>query len=156
MIQVDVQGLPQLTVRLGKIADWANAGVRKTVEDAAKHFIDSLPPDPAPSGKSMLPYIKSKRQFNWLMWAISSGEITIPYRRTGEIRESLKTEVRQLGGEFVGTVFSISVGAPYVIDEQLQAAYHKGTWWTLQGEMRKKTRNILDIFVDALRKVVHG
>ena len=95
-IKVDVLGLPQLDARLGKISEWVNRGLSRTVEDAAKRFVDGLPPDPTPSRRSMLPFIKSDKQLRWLMWAINSGAITVPYLRTGDMRGSLRTDVKSM------------------------------------------------------------
>jgi len=155
-MKVDVIGLPHLQARFGKIVDWMNKGVEQTVGEALKVVYDGLPPDPAPSGKSMLPFIKSEKQRRWLMWAITSGELTVPYPRTGEMRRSLKMEVKSLGGSFVGSLGSSSPAALYTIDAVNQARYHKGTWWTLQAEMRKAKQNIISVFAKALAKVLHG
>jgi len=155
-MRVEIVGLPQLTARLGKIGEWVNRGIESTMQEAVKVVYDQLPPDPSPSGKSMLPFIKSALQFRWLMWAINSGAITVPYPRTGELRGSLRQEVRSIGGQWVGSIGSDSPKALYVIDERRQAAYHKGTWWTLQAEFRKVKNNVLGVFAKALARVIHG
>jgi hypothetical protein len=155
-IEIEVFGLPELTARFGKIGEWVNKGIESTMQEAVKEVYDQLPPDPPPSGKSMLPFIKSALQFRWLMWAINSGAITVPYPRTGELRQSLRQEVRNIGGQWVGSIGSDSPTAIYVIDEQRQAAYHRGTWWTLQAEFRKIKNTVIVVFAKALARVVHG
>ena len=161
-MHVEVLGLPQLTARLGKISDWANKGIEDTMQEAVRVVYEQIPPDPPASGRSMLPFIKSEKQRRWLMWAINSGAITVPYPRTGDLRGSLKMEVRSLGGQWVGSVGSSSPVAPWVISDTRvgnagpQARYHHGTWWTLQAEMRKATRNIIGVFAKALARVVNG
>jgi hypothetical protein len=155
-IEIEVFGLPELTARFNKIAEWMNKGIESTMQEAVKIVYDQLPPDPPPSGRSMLPFIKTELQRRWLMWAINSGAITVPYPRTGELRGSLRQEVRSVGGQWVGSIGSDSPKAIYVIDEKRQAAYHRGTWWTLQAEFRKVKNSMLVVFSRALAKVVHG
>lgn len=155
-IEVTLVGDDHLVIKLDKITAWAERDIRDTVAEACQYVVDHLPPDPAPSGRSMLPFIKSEKQLRWLMWAINSGAITVPYPRTGETRNSFKQEVKSLGAEFIGTVGSSRTSAIWTLDEKRQAAYHKGTWWTLQAEFRKMKQGITKVFEAALKRVVNG
>jgi len=155
-ITISIEGLDKLSKRLQSIADWVSNGVATDLETAVRQFINGLPPYPSPSGRSMLPFIKSAKQLRWLFWAIRTGQITVPYPRTGALRGGMKSEVRRIGGDIVGLAISTAPSSPYVIDENRQAAYHRGTWWTLQDQFRKFRNTIITILVIGLRKAIRG
>ncbi len=80
---------------------------------------------PSPSGKKM--QFVSERQRRFVMASIRSGAISVPYHRSGALGRSW---VKQpLNGGMA--IISRLAYAPYVVGDGEQAAYHRGTWDTL-------------------------
>lgn len=117
----------------------------ESIDEGMKHIQDEVPAYPRASRKPFI--FVSEKQRRYVMAAIRDGRIEIPYRRTGSggIGGSINTEVRKLGSDIVGVIGSNKVYAPYVIDEDRQAAYHEGTWWTLQKVVRDSIADFIKI-----------
>lgn len=76
------------------------------------------------------------------------------YQRTGTLGRSYTTEVRHLGADIVGVIGSAVVYAPYVVDEQRQAAVHKDRWYTLIAVLRRYHGVIAKMFHAAARELL--
>jgi len=77
---------------------------------------------PPASGKKMV--FVSEKQRRFVMASIRSGAISVPYHRSGALGRSW---VKQpLNGGMA--IISRLAYAPYVVGDDEQAAYHRGTW----------------------------
>lgn len=70
---------------------------------------------------------RSDRQRRWFFWALSSGVINVPYRRTGRLANSWSAKKR---GWADWLLVNSASYASLVIGEDSQAGYHRGWWWT--------------------------
>jgi len=82
------------------------------------------------------------------------------YRRTGTLGKSLTRKAERGRGGVVGTVGSRVVYAPYVISDKKaggrgpQTVVHKRHgWWTLQSEVKRMRKSIVNVYRAALRRV---
>lgn len=80
---------------------------------------------PGRSGKKM--QFVSERQRRFVMASIRSGDIRVPYHRTGRLSGSWQKQPISGGLALVSRLDY----APYVVGDGEQAAYHKGTWDTV-------------------------
>ena len=98
----------------GTVKDWTK-GQRGTMKSS------SYPPQtfaPQP--------FKTARQRRWFFWALKTGQITVPYSRTGTIANSWRT--RKEGWSH----WVLENSAPYaalVVGRGTQARYHRDNWW---------------------------
>jgi len=115
-----------------------NDAAKEATEKAAKHVHEKVPSYKGASGLPMM--FKNLRQRIFVIKSIEEGSITVPYRRTGELGRAITTEVKPVGTDWVGTIGTNTVYAPYVISNKKvggrgpQTKYHQagGAWYTLQ------------------------
>lgn len=105
---------------------------------------------PPPSRAPM--QFKSDKQRRYVMMLVRQGKV--PYRRTGTLGRTIGTEVRALGAVTIGAIGTNTVYAPHVIDTKRQARYHTGTWFTLQGLIRKNAGAIKALYEDMIKRVI--
>lgn len=108
---------------LQKLSDLTNddlvrAVAEKVADDAVIPAFQTMP---MASGKKMA--FVSDKQRRFVMFAIRSGLITVPYRRTGKIGEAFKEP----------TLSGMDVSLPVAYSDMVrtrgqQAKYHEGTW----------------------------
>ena len=100
--------------------------VRSIAQAVAKEaVVPELAKEPMASGKKQ-PF-KSNKQRAFVMAAIRSGAINVPYRRTGKI--GISEQIQTTNG------IDVVVPAPYsdlVRTKGKQAKYHQGTWPTTE------------------------
>ena len=91
---------------------------------ADENVLPALRQYPPPSGKPM--QWASEKQRRYVMAAIRSGAIQVPYQRTGNYGNSFQKQTIPDGMSVVSQL----AYAPYVRGPG-QAAYHRDTWQTL-------------------------
>lgn len=76
------------------------------------------------------------------------------YKRTGKLVQSLNYEVRQ-AWPVTDVVYGTNREyAPFVIDEDRQAEYHRGNWKTLQQFLRDNQQKVLSAFEHAVEREI--
>ena len=72
---------------------------------------------------------KTEKQRRYVLWAIRTGAIRVPYRRTNSLYRSLTSKVGLTGGSVYITVGSNKPYAPYVIGfpRQVSLVYPRGS-----------------------------
>ena len=158
-ISIRFEGFDHYARRLeqfGRVTDWGAPIVNK----ALKLVHSRVPQYPSPRREPQ-PF-KTERQRRYFFWALHAGEITVPYRRSGQLGRSLTTEVRPLGNDIVGLIGTNTVYAPWVISDRAidgrgpQAQYHAGRWWTLQQVVRDNVGAVIDVFRTEIRKLLRA
>lgn len=114
----------------------------------AQNFIAKYPPKS--SGKRMV--FQSEKQRRWFFWALRSGQIEVPYRRSGTLGKSWTTDVRATSENIRGVLGTIRPYAQYVQDEELQAQMHKGHWPTVQMLLRAPAARMKQFYEQAIEK----
>ena len=143
---------------IAKAAAKVEGGARVMVENVkratdeslafAQNFIAKYPPKS--SGKRMV--FQSEKQRRWFFWALRTGEIEVPYRRTGTLGKSWTTDVRATSDSIRGVLGNVRPYAPYVQDEELQAQMHKGHWPTVQMLLRAPAARMSQFFNQAMER----
>lgn len=148
---ITVEGMKELEKKLGSLERLNDEFVSPTMEEAT-HFVHSKVPPYPPAKRGRQPFVSAKQR-RYVMAAISRGEITIPYRRTGLLGRSITTEVRSIGATVQGVIGTNTQYAPWVIsDEETpnglgpQSRYHADHWWTLQGVVGDSLPDVIRIF----------
>ena len=108
---------------------------------------------PAPKASGKPQKFKSDKQRRYFFWALNAGKITVPYHREALMVKSLSgttadsiASVTPIHGGVEGRWGTNIKYAPMVIDKYKQVAYHRGTWWTLQGEAKRLTPKVVKEF----------
>jgi len=126
----------------------------------------AIPPYPPPR-RAPYPFMSEKqRRFVRLSalyragkitrWGGKTPPITFPYRRTGQLGQSITSAVEDASEQVVVVkVGTNRPGAGWVIGDE-QAQYHKGHWWQLRTVIEEARGDILaagrSAFVKALRE----
>jgi hypothetical protein len=132
---IKITGIEHLEARLKRMTAETRSELERATHQAVLYVHSQLPPYPAPPPNST-------------------------YRRTGTLGRTITTEVRSLGNDVVGAIGTNTVYAPWVISDKPvgsrgpQAWMHVGRWWTLQQVVRDAKDAIMDIYRDALRRIV--
>lgn len=152
-VRVKMEGLDELVRLLG--AERARKAVREAVRAGTIAVHKRLPPYPPQAHRPM--EWKSDRQRRWFFWALRTGRIKVPYRRTGTLGRFFATRVLETGSKrIVGEIGTHIRYAPWVVSEETwrgigpQARIHRGVWWTLQDVARRN----LDAFKRAAKAVL--
>lgn len=148
-VVLEIRGLDELLERLGDKSLVADALVEaldksvKTLQARAARY------PPSPSGYRM-EFVSSKQR-RYFFWALRTGRIRVPYRRTGTLGRKITTRVDR--GTLTGRV-GLKLGyGPYVIGDEKQARIHKGRWYTWTGIAREKLPEIKGYFAVAARVI---
>lgn len=150
-LTVEVQGLEEAIRRFGD-----TGLVRSVLKDAmhkAVYFLhERLAKYPPPPAGFHVEFV-SERQRRYFFWALRTGEIVVPYRRTGTLGRLWTTKVEGQGADLVGTVGNAVPYARYVMGEGMQAAVHQGRWPTAESVARESTPQIVGYFSEAMEEI---
>lgn len=146
-ITIHVEGLDALLAKLGRIQGLS--ALRPAMTRATAHVQARLAVYP-PQAHKGLGGFKSDKQRRFFFAALRSGQIQVPYRRTGTLGRRWTSTVEQTPGDLIGTVGNNTIYGPYVMDPERQAWMHKGVWQTTQDVGDRETESVLDIFADAV------
>ena len=157
-VAIDTVNLASVQSKLAKLgSEFAGYGVEASNEYLVDALQSTQPPysyvsraeayPNAPAGPGWF----SDRQRRYVMAAIRSGAIQIPYRRTQETRRAwhtIGTGVNQL-------VVNEAPAAVYLYDDQRQANMMmlRG-WQTLGFFVRERSKQIADAFAAGVRKAI--
>ena len=96
----------------------------------------------------------SARQRRWFFAALRSGELQIPYGRTGRLRDGWRIEERST--KEVGLVNEVAY-APYVMGAGTQSRHERAVGWqTVQDIIDGHRGHIGRVGLAAIRKVLGG
>jgi len=92
---------------------------------------------------------KTDRQRRWFFWALRTGQITVPYQRTGRLANSWRA--RQEGWSH-WVLENSAAYAALVVGRGKQAKYHEGHWWVaediIENDVPNLTRDLSDEIVE--------
>ena len=126
----EIKGLDKLNKKLkGMEREQIRKTLVSTTDKAVKYVHSQVPPYPAPPPASR-------------------------YRRTGTLRRSINTQVKEVGSEIQGLIGTPIEYAPWVISSETvpevgagpQARVHKGRWYTLQDVVKKSLGEVKRIY----------
>lgn len=92
--------------------------IQRPLEDALKTY-------PPPTHKKQP--LKTARQRQYFFWALRTGRITVPYRRTDELKRGWQARFELRGTEASLFITNKAKHAEGVIGKK-QWGYHKGNW----------------------------
>jgi hypothetical protein len=100
----------------------------------------------------------SEKQRRWYYWAVNSGQLENPYRRTNTLKDSMMPHVEVQGDELLGTLVVEADYGMFVLgfndDPKEKAAIHQGRWWVFDEEIEKHYDEALEGFWDDTWKAV--
>jgi len=109
--------------------------------------------------QSQLPAVVRQNMIGWkAAYRVVNGVRTIQlsgsYKRTGTGVKSLGWDLNEISGGIEIVYGTNRAYMGYVIDEQMQADYHKGNWSTLQFLARQNAQKVHDRFGDVAQAEV--
>lgn len=134
-MKIRIEGLDELRRKWGGSEASFKSAFRTAMDRSVKYVHEEIPPYPAPPAGST-------------------------YTRTMQLDRSIGTEVRSVGSDFIGTIGTNLIYAPYVISTEKvdargpQAKVHRGRWWTLQGVLEKAKGQVQRIFTQTFEQWV--
>lgn len=148
MADVEILGLARLMAQVDELA--AMRVLRDTMEVAVERVRTQIAVYPPPSSGHRMVW-KSERQRRWFFAALRSGQISVPYRRTGTLGRRWTTKVTAEASGIRGEVGNVTVYGPFVQSQERQAAVHQGRWRTAERVVDEMTPQIQDLFEARLR-----
>jgi hypothetical protein len=133
--QIKLVGLTRVVRRFTNFnRQWYTEQIKATNE-AGDYVLGSLPPyPPQPAGSR--------------------------YKRTGTLGKTLNRKAQRGRGGVIGTIGSPIIYSPFVISTTKQrgrgpqTTFHKlHGWWTLQNEVKRLKKGIINVYKSALRRV---
>ncbi len=150
------EAFQQLLARMPAIAlEAAGAAMDKTMA----FLMSTLPPYPPPPagapGEAAKHWTDKQRRFFFA--ALKSGQIKVPYVRTGLLGQSFTTEVRRGADMVEGEWGTNDLKAPWVVgpdypgesihgQTMYQAQIHEGRWWQFEQQFDANREAALDFF----------
>lgn len=92
------------------------------------------------------------KQRRWFFWALRTGQIVVPYRRTGILRESWKLRMQTTPHQIQVIVSSDTPYGPYVMGSK-QAIIHRARWSKLSKLRKELEPTVNRIFNSAVRNI---
>lgn len=129
-LKIVVRGDRILIRKFGKARRFLPDELVNAGEDALQELFDHVPPYPPPPLGSQ--YV---RTFN-LEDALTS---------TWDVHPMSLSEVRRIS-DGVEIIYGVSDYGPWVVGPGVQAAIHRGRWWTLEDVLRRAKRDIINTF----------
>ena len=162
-MKLQITGLDEVARKFKGMEDKAVRRLEMAMKRGILTVHQSIPPYPTRSDRRMV--FVSAKQRRWFFWALKSGLITVPYRRTNTLGRSITTfkgsegalsEARSSGANIVGVIGTAIPYAQYVVgDADKQARIHKGYWWQLLENIKKnvpKVTAVIQAEVDRMIK----
>jgi hypothetical protein len=146
-VSIDYGDVPALLDRLGR-----GDGLKRGLQVAALYLKGRMSQYPAQRPQPF--QWVSEKQRRYVMAAIRSGEISVPYARGGGRSETLgkrwATEERDGGlTQIIGNNASYS---PFVQGAGTQALYHRGNWQTTEQVARRESNAVRNMIVSEIEK----
>lgn len=140
---VRIEGLEALMRAVDELA--AMRVVRDTMETAVERVRTQIAVYPPPPSNYRMVW-KSERQRRWFFAALRSGQISVPYRRTGTLGRRWTTAVTVSPAEIRGVVGNVTAYGPFVQSQESQANVHQGRWRTAERVAQEMEPAIQDLF----------
>lgn len=130
---------PDLIKRMERYPDHLDTEVRKTHVEALRVLHKAIPPYPPPPPGST--YVRTEALGMGLGSGFGGGQVGPP---------SLYRIEKLGGGAYESAIGGVEPDYNvYVIDEQRQAAVHRGRWWTTRDWLGRAQEGIVKVFETA-------
>ena len=154
---ITINGLDKVYEKLDRFA--AGKYLQKPMREAVNLIharIATYPPKPTGESQGFA----SDKQRRFFFAALRSGEITLPYRRTGQLSRSWTSQIDDKADGITGTVGTNLDYAPWVQSvEEIggrgpQAKIHQGRWETDESVVTALKTKIVETFKNAIDKLM--
>jgi len=132
-ISYQVKGLTGVMNRLNGMSSGTKTALKGASADTARYLKSQVPPPPPP---------------------------TENYVRTQKLEKNFKGSVTPVSNGYAVSLSNPTSYAPWVISDSRvgglgpQTWIHRGRWYTIQQVLRKSTSGVLDIYQNALRRLM--
>ena len=159
--QLKVTGADELAKKFKGMETEAVTRLQKAMKTGVLYIHQQVPPYP-PQGGAKGQGFKTAKQRRWFFWALRTGQITVPYRRTMTLGRSITTfkgkgslsEVKPINEGVRGVIGTAIPYAQYVVGPQ-QAEVHRGKWWLLLDEVKKHLGKVTDIIQTEINRMLN-
>lgn len=150
-MEVSITGVKEVEKVLDKVTA---PGLSKTIAEriAKEVVLPKLAQYPGASRKAQ-PFVSDKQR-RYFFAALKTGQIVVPYRRTGGLGKPENWE-RVVGSDSI-TLKSTRKYSDLVRTKEKQAKYHKGTWPTDQDIARQSEADAALVATAVLVEMIDG
>ena len=143
-VSVEVRGLVDAQRMLARMSAEPIAAIAtQEAADYLKMALAEYPPPPHPPYKLRF-YTARQRRF--VMWALRTGVISPPYKRTRRLARGWIVDVAWRGGREVrAKIVNIVEYTRWVMSDRLQAYMHRGYWPRISEVWRDERSEVLKI-----------
>jgi hypothetical protein len=143
-MKIDILGVKELQAQLDKLPVEAADEAITEVQDYMLNVLRMYPPKNYVSrasayGKSF----QSDKQRRWFFWALNSGLINVPYRRT----QTLSSGWHKVRSGIMGYIVNYTPYAVFVMGERKQSRHEQMVGW-------KKPSEIIDERIEKIKKII--
>ncbi len=125
-LKYEFEGYNRVRNSLRKLASEYRETTDGTVKDWTKGQRADMKSATYPPQTNAPQPFKTSRQRRWFFWALKTGQITVPYVRTGLIANSWRAKK---DGWSHWLLENSAAYAHLVVGRGTQARYHEGNWW---------------------------
>ena len=143
-MKIDILGVKELQAQLDKLPVEAADEAITEVQDYMLNVLRMYPPKNYVSrasayGKSF----QSDKQRRWFFWALNSGLINVPYRRT----QTLSSGWHKVRSGIMGYIVNYTPYAVFVMGERKQSRHEQMVGW-------KKPSELIDERIEKIKKII--
>ena len=149
-LSYDFKGYNRVRNALRKLASEYRKEIDSTVKGWVKEEKEAIRSHGYPAQSNAPQPFKTERQRRWFFWALGTGQINVPYKRTGKLASSWRVE-KVTWGEYA--LKNSQAYAHWVIEKKKQAVYHEGHWWTADDFLDRDTPELVKRITEKLTDV---
>ena len=146
-IEIEVRGAERAAAQFKRASRQITPALDRGLYAWAQDTRAYLKAKPYPSQSHPRMIFKSERQRKYFFWALRTGKLRVPYRRTGKLANSFKVE---RGGGMV-RILNTAEYAEGVIGSR-QWRMHRDTWWRMKRVLAGRYRAIPKYIDEAIQK----
>jgi sugar/nucleoside kinase (ribokinase family) len=132
-IAIDIRGIPELSKKLERIPPLCIDAICEGVADYMLNVLQLQPtPDHTKTRKQAYgTTFFTDRQRRWFFWALGTGALSLPYKRTQEMRRAWK----KYGKGANVLVANETEAAVFTMDDERQARFSRLVGWKKLGDV---------------------
>lgn len=156
-VSIHIDGIEAVERKLGTLA--AHDALRNPMEASLALVQNRIATYPTPPSGQHVTFV-SDRQRRGFFAKLRSGEITVPYRRTGTLGRRWTSKIDESGSSLVGVVGNNTEYAPWVQSVDAignrgpQARIHQGRWETDAQVVAALRDRVAQIFERAIASLI--
>ena len=152
-LEYHFKGFNRVRNSLRKLASEYRATTDETVKDWTKDQRSGMKGFGYPAQRNAPQPFKTDRQRRWFFWALRTGQITVPYSRTGTLANSWRARKE---GWSHWVLENSAAYAALVVGRGEQAKYHEGHWWIAENIIEEDAADLTEDLTEEILDLASG